>query len=391
MKALTSHPPAATLKQPVPSHESRLGALLAQADISINGLRPWDIRIHNPQTSTRILSQGSLGLGESYVDGWWDCHRIDEMICRILRLRLDKHAANPALRWLRLKASLINPQSIRRAWQVARDHYDLDNTLFDSMLDSTMSYSCGYWARADNLEQAQQDKLALICDKLQLRPGMRLLDIGCGWGSLMRYACTQRGVSCVGITVSKEQQQWAQSRSQGLPLRIELSDYRCFNSDGQQRFDRVASVGMFEHVGRKNYRGFFRTVRRCLTDDGLFLLHTIGQNQSAQGPDPWIDRYIFPNGVTPSITELSAACEDQFMVEDLHNFGPDYDRTLMAWLERFDAAWPTLQDSYPQRFARMWRYYLMACAGSFRARHNQLWQWVLSPRGRSGHYRRPNW
>jgi cyclopropane-fatty-acyl-phospholipid synthase len=369
--------------------QRRLAQLLKPAGVMLNGTRPWDITLYHPQTCDRILREGSLGLGESYVEGWWDCERVDELVCRMLRLGLDRQVSSAAQVWLRLRAALTNPQSIRRAWQVAKEHYDLDNDLFDRMLDDTMSYSCGYWAQANTLEQAQQDKLALICAKLQLQPGMRLLDIGCGWGSLMRYACEHHGVVCVGITVSKEQQAWAQSTSKNWPVRCELTDYRQFNVDGRQRFDRVASVGMFEHVGRRNYRTFFQVARRSLANDGLLLLHTIGQNQSGQVSDPWIERYIFPNGVTPAAAEICTACEQDFVVEDLHNFGADYDKTLMAWLSRFDAAWPGLQARYPERFRRMWRYYLMACAGSFRARHNQLWQWVMSPHGRPGAYRRP--
>jgi cyclopropane-fatty-acyl-phospholipid synthase len=389
MTTLTHIRPTARSPVTHSAAQQRLAQLLKPAGVTLDGARPWDITLYHPRTCARILREGSLGLGESYVEGWWDCERIDELVCRMLRLGLDRQVSSPAQVLLRLRAALINPQSIQRAWHVARQHYDLDNDLFDRMLDDTMSYSCGYWVQADTLEQAQQNKLALICAKLQLQPGMRLLDIGCGWGSLMRYACEHHGVVCVGITVSKEQLQWAQSRNQGLPMRFELTDYRQFNIDGRQRFDRVASVGMFEHVGHRNYRTFFQVARRSLANDGLLLLHTIGQNESSQAPDPWIERYIFPNGVTPSAAEICTACEHDFVVEDLHNFGADYDKTLMAWLNRFDAAWPDLQARYPERFRRMWRYYLMACAGSFRARHNQLWQWVMSPHGRQGAYRRP--
>ncbi len=366
-----------------------LAELLQPAGVTLNGTADFDIQIKHPDACERILSQGSLGLGESYVDAWWDCVRIDELICRVLRLQLNKQVQSPAARLLKLKAIFMNPQSIRRAWQVAREHYDLDNKLFFRMLDPSMAYSCGYWPQASNLAEAQFNKLELICQKLQLKPEHRLLDIGCGWGSLMRHAARHHGVRSVGITVSKEQVQWAQQHANGADLQFVLTDYRAFNADGEQAFDRIASVGMFEHVGQKNYADFFRMARRSIKDDGLFLLHTIGKNIAGDGPDPWIERYIFPNGVTPAASEISAACEKYFVVEDVHNFGADYDRTLMAWLDRFDAAWPDLQHRYTQRFCRMWRYYLMACAGSFRARQNQLWQWVLSPRGLPGGYRRP--
>ncbi len=362
--------------------------LLAGAGIVVDGTRPWDMRIHHPDTLDRVLSQGSLGLGESYMDGWWDCDRVDEFIARVLQARLDEQVGRPLWWWTLLRARLTNLQSLSRAWQVARVHYDLGNGLYAAMLDPSMAYSCGYWAQAENLAQAQEAKLELVCRKLQLKPGMTLLDIGCGWGSLMLHAARHHRVQCVGLTVSREQMVWGQVQARGLPVRFELMDYREFNPEGKLRFDRVASIGMFEHVGHKNYGPYFAMVRRCMHEDGLFLLHTIGKNRSGAGIDPWIDKYIFPNGELPSIAELAGAAED-FVVEDWHNFGADYDRTLMAWHQRFEAAWPRIQHRYDQRFYRMWRYYLLCCAGTFRARDNQLWQVVLSPCGRSGGYRRP--
>ena len=367
----------------------RAQALLDRADVRIGGNRPWDLQIHHRDTLARIMAQGSIGLGESYVDGWWDCARIDEFIARVLRARLDEQVGRPGL-WLALwRSRLFNLQSVARAWQVGRSHYDLGNDLYEAMLDPTMAYSCGYWAQAQTLEEAQVAKLDLICRKLGLQPGMRLLDLGCGWGSLMRHAALHYGVQCVGLTVSREQAALGQVRNRGLPVRFECTDYRRFNTDGRQQFDRVASVGMFEHVGHKNYRAYFDMARRSLCKDGLFLLHTIGKNRSGPGIDPWIERYIFPNGVLPSVAEIAQASEHVFVVEDWHNFGADYDRTLMAWHDRFEAAWPALKPRYGERFHRLWRYYLLCCAGTFRARDNQLWQVVLSPGGVTGAYRRP--
>ena len=368
--------------------DQRARALLASAGITVDGTRPWDMQIHHPDTLDRVLAQGSLGLGESYMEGWWDCERVDEFICKVLQARLDTQVGHPGWWWALLRARLTNLQSGARAWQVGRMHYDLGNDLYSAMLDESMAYSCGYWAQADGLAQAQEAKLELVCRKLQLTPGMTLLDIGCGWGSLMRHAARHHGVHCVGLTVSREQAAWGQTHAQGLPLRFELMDYRQFNPDGRIRFDRVASIGMFEHVGRKNHRAYFDMVRRSLSDEGLFLLHTIGKNRSGGATDPWIERYIFPNGELPSMAELALNAED-FVVEDWHNFGADYDRTLMAWHQRFEAAWPSLQHRCDARFYRMWRYYLLCCAGTFRARDNQLWQLVLSPRGVPGGYRRP--
>ncbi|ATE58953.1 cyclopropane fatty acyl phospholipid synthase [Thauera sinica] len=363
--------------------------LLAGADVEIDGERPWDMRIHHPQTAERILARGSLGVGESYMDGWWDCAQLDEFIAHVLAARLDEKVGATALMVQGLRARLFNLQNLRRTWKVGEVHYDLGNDFFEAMLDPCMAYTCGYWARADNLADAQVAKLDLICRKLGLKPGMRLLDIGCGWGSLMKFAAENHGVECVGLTISREQAEYGQARCEGLPVGFRLQDYRQFNRSGSERFDRIASIGMFEHVGAKNHAAFFEMARRSLKEDGLFLLHTIGKNRRRTPTDPWIDRYIFPNGELPSLGQIADASEDGFVIEDVHNFGADYDRTLMAWHARFEAAWPRFAERYGERFYRMWRYYLLACAGTFRARSNQLWQIVLSPQGVPGGYRRP--
>jgi cyclopropane-fatty-acyl-phospholipid synthase len=290
--------------------------------------------------------------------------------------------------WHSLRARLFNLQSVRRAWQVGQAHYDLGNDFFAAMLDSRMTYTCGYWARATNLEGAQAAKLDLVCRKLGLRPGMRLLDIGCGWGSLMKFAARHYGVSCEGLTISREQAAYIRQNREGLPIEAHLGDYRTFNPAGRGSFDRLASLGMFEHVGRRNHAAYFDMAARSLDGDGLFLLHTIGKNRRGGGTDPWIDRYIFPNGELPSLGEIADRSESRFVVEDVHNFGADYDRTLTAWHARFEAAWPRFAPALGERFRRMWRYYLLACAGTFRARTTQLWQIVLSPGGVPNGYSR---
>jgi cyclopropane-fatty-acyl-phospholipid synthase len=366
-----------------------LSSLLAPADIRINGSRPWDIHIHHPQTAKRILAKGSIGLGESYMDGWWSCDAIDELICRALRAKLDEQVATLSITIQGLRASFLNLQTLTRSWQVGEVHYDIGNDFFAAMLDSHMAYTCGYWAHASNLEEAQTAKLDLVCRKLGLEPGMRLLDIGCGWGSLMKYAAKHYNVICVGLTISREQAAYGEQHSEGLPVEFRLADYRQFNVSGTEKFDRIASVGMFEHVGRKNYDAYFAMARRSLKNDGLFLLHTIGKNLRKAVTDPWTDRYIFPNGELPSIGQIADHSEKQFIIEDIHNFGADYDKTLMAWHANFEAAWPKFTAKYDQRFYRMWRYYLLSCAGTFRARTSQLWQVVLSPEGVNGGYRRP--
>lgn len=363
-----------------------LRELAAMAEVRFNGDDPWDIRVHDPAVYRRILTRGSLGFGEAYMDGQWDCERLDELFHRLLSIDVDRKMVGLARLRLVLESlrhRLLNLQSEARAFVVGEQHYDIGNDVFEAMLDSSMSYSCGYWARADNLEQAQRDKLDLICRKLELKPGEHLLEIGCGWGGLALHAATHYGVRVTGVTVSKEQRKLALERCEGLPVSIELMDYRAIEG----RYDKAVSVGMFEHVGRKNYPAYFDTVHRVLKEDGLFLLHTIGSHTTSAHVDPWIDRYIFPNGKLPSALELAAYVEGDFLIEDWHNFGPDYDRTLMAWWANFEAAWPRLSGKYDERFHRMWKYYLHCCAGFFRSRQGQLWQLVLSKRERPGVYR----
>lgn len=360
--------------------------LSESAGIRFNGNEPWDIQIYDPVVYQRILTQGSLGFGEAYMDGLWDAERLDELFTRILRFDLDQNLVG----WARVRLlgevarqCLFNLQSSRRAFQVGEQHYDIGNDVFRAMLDRSMSYSCGYWQYSDDLEQAQHDKLDMICRKLELRPGERLLEIGCGWGGLARHAAKYFDVEVTGITVSKEQQSLAMERCKGLPVQIKLMDYR--DLDGE--YDKLVSVGMFEHVGPKNYAVYFDTASRLLKDDGLFLLHTIGIHSTSRTVDPWIDKYIFPNGKLPSAQEIASSIDTRFLVEDWHNFGTDYDRTLMAWWDNFDSAWHQLESKYDRRFYRMWKYYLMSCAGFFRSRQGQLWQLVLSKRARSSVYR----
>jgi len=360
--------------------------MLSSADIQINGNRPFDLKVKNTDFFKRVLQEGSLGLGESYMDGWWECERLDIFFQRVLRAGLEDKLPHHFKDTLRIAAArLTNLQSRKRAWIVGKEHYDLGNDLFTLMLDPYMQYSCGYWKEATTLEQAQEAKLKMICDKLQLKPGLRLLDIGCGWGGLSEYAARHYGVSVVGVTISAEQQKLAQARCEGLDVTILLKDYRDLND----QFDRIVSVGMFEHVGPKNYQTYFNVVKRNIKPDGIFLLHTIGSNKTDLSVDPWIDKYIFPNGCLPSIQQIAHTSESLFVMEDWHNIGADYDRTLMAWHERFQIHWPELAERYGDRFHRMFTYYLNACAGAFRARDLQLWQVVFSPEGVDGGLRVP--
>lgn len=358
--------------------------ILASADVRINGERPWDMRIHNQQFYQRVLAGGSLALGESYMDGWWDCDALDQFFDRILRARLDKKVKKSAhLLWAALQARITNLQRPSRAYEIGRRHYDIGNDLFSLMLDARMNYSCGYWRKAQDLDQAQTAKLELICRKIGLAAGMKVLDIGCGWGGFAKYAAEKYGAAVTGITVSRQQVDFCNTYCRQLPVTVRLQDYRSLT----EKFDRIISIGMFEHVGVKNYRTYFNAVRRCLEADGLFLLHTIAGNSSVNTTDAWIEKYIFPNSMLPSAGQITAAAEGLLVLEDWHSFGPDYDTTLMAWHRNFAENWPKIRDRYDQRFYRMWTYYLLSCAGSFRARRNQLWQIVFSKNGVAGGYR----
>jgi cyclopropane-fatty-acyl-phospholipid synthase len=374
----------------VSSHRFRthFERIVAPADIRIDGDRPWDVRVHDERLYQRVLAHGTLGLGEAYMDGWWTCEAPDEMVLRAQRSDIPSRLVSPTSVARIAQAKVMNLQSRQRAFEVGERHYDIGNDLYERMLDARMIYSCAYWQGshgvAGTLDDAQVAKLDLIARKLQLEPGMRVLDIGCGWGGAARHMAERYGCEVVGVTVSREQASLARARCRDLPVDIRLVDYR----ELDEPFERVYSVGMFEHVGVKNHRTYMDVVRRCLRDpDGLTLLHTIGGNRSRGHTDPWVERYIFPNGMLPSIAQIARAAEGRLVVEDWHNFGPDYDRTLVAWKANVDAAWGELADRYDERFKRMWDWYLLSSAGSFRARALQLWQVVLSRDGLAGGYR----
>lgn len=378
--------PTTDTRTSVDSDREMFQALLDPAGVELNGDRPWDLQVHDDRLYQRVLRGGSLAAGEAYMDGWWDCEALDQLFYRVVRARLDKELAWTWRRlWRVLRAYVLNPQSLSRASEVGEVHYDLGNDLFKQMLDERMVYSCGYWQNADSLEAAQEAKFDLICRKLYLEPGMRVLDIGCGWGSFAEYAAEQYDVEVVGLTISKEQATLARERCNDLPVEIRLQDYR----EVEETFDRVVSIGMFEHVGQKNYGAYMESVHHCLREDGLSLLQTIGNHESGAVTEPWIEKYIFPNGYIPSMQQIAEAVEELFVVEDWQNFGPDYDRTLMAWADNFEKNWSALADDYSERFYRMWRYYLYQCAGSFRARRNHAWQIVLSPEGLDRRYVAP--
>jgi len=352
--------------------------LAAEAGITINGNKPYDLTVKNDKFYQRLLTDGMLGVGESYMDDWWVSQALDELVDKVSRIDiLKKIKGNWKIAWYILKAQIFNMQKISRAFQVGEEHYDVGNDLYKAMLDKRMLYTSGYWKDADNLDDAQENKLDLVCRKIGLKEGMTVLELGCGFGSFAKFAAENYGAHVTGLTVSKEQVKLGQEMNKGLPVEIRLEDYRKVTG----KYDRVISIGIMEHVGYKNYRTYMEKAHECLKDDGIAFIHTIGGNVSSKITNAWTNKYIFPNGQLPSISQLAEAMEGLFVMEDWHNFGEDYDRTLMAWNDNFVKAWPELKKDYSDRFYRMWQFYLLGCAGAFRARDMQLWQIVMTKPG----------
>ncbi|AKJ94917.1 cyclopropane fatty acyl phospholipid synthase [Thioalkalivibrio versutus] len=364
------------------SARQQVTQLLRSADVEIGGERPWDVQVHDERLYRRILAEGSLGAGEAYMESWWDTERLDALFFRLLRARLDREVRSPAVLGRVLLSWLANEQSRRRSRRVAEQHYDLSNRLYEAMLGPTMQYTCAYYGPdgADaTLDEAQRAKLDLIARKLHLEPGMRVLELGGGFGELARFLAAEHGCEVDSYNISSQQVEYARGLCEGLPVDVRQQDYREAANESRE-YDRVVSIGLMEHVGPTNFRAFFELASSRLKSGGLMLLHTIGGNVSRSSTDRWIAKYIFPGGVIPSEAQLTRAKEGLFVLEDWHNFGPDYDRTLMAWDDNFVAAWPELKqrEGLDERFYRMWRYYLLSCAGAFRARQLNLWQLVLS-------------
>lgn len=359
--------------------KKKIEELLTNTNIKINSNGQCDIKVHDEKFYDIVLKGGSLGLGESYMDGLWDCDCLDGLFDKILTARLQNKVSTLTNFMTALSSRIFNMQTKARSKKVAQIHYDVGNDLYFKMLDSLMLYSCGYWQNATNLVDAQKAKLDLIACKLNLKPNQKVLDIGCGWGGAAKYMADTYGVSVTGVTISKEQAKLAMEKTKNSNVKIILNDYRNLSKD--EKFDAIYSIGMFEHVGYKNYKSYIKKANELLEDEGRFLLHTIGSNTTTTFTDPWINQYIFPGGMLPSIAQIGKSIEDYFVMEDWHNFGQDYDTTLMAWRDNFVASWDSIKENYDERFYRMWYYYLSICAGSFRSRYNQLWQILLIKNG----------
>jgi len=357
--------------------------ILEAAGIKINGKNPWDIQVHDQRLWNRVISQHELGLGEAYMDGWWDVKSIDQFLTKLLEINvLDKVPFSFSLVGHAIKSTVFNRQTKIKAEANAKYHYNIGNDLHTRMLDKEMAYSCGYWKDAKTLDQAQIAKFDLICRKLELKPGMRILDIGCGWGGLLRYAAKNYGAIGTGISPADNQIELARARNGKLKVEYFQMDYRELSG----KFDRIVSVGMMEHVGPKNFKTFFDKCISLLEPEGTMLHHTIASNETKQVTDLFFDRYIFPGGVLPSLTQISKAVERKVIIEDVHNFGPDYDKTLMQWHANINKKWREIPN-YDERFRRMWNYYLLSSAAGFRARHLQLIQVVFRPMTSRGSYK----
>lgn len=356
-------------------NETTLRHLFETAGVTINGNKPYDIQVNNPKFYSRVLAEATLGFGESYMEGWWDCEAVDQLIDKLLRGNLEYAIkGNWKIALHLFRAKYLNLQKVSRAFMVGQQHYDISNKLYSAMLDNRMNYTCAYWKNANNLDEAQEAKLDLVCRKIGLKPGMKILELGCGFGAFAGYAAEKYDVSVTGVTVSKRQAEYGNERYKNLPVELKLMDYRKVEG----KYDRVISIGIMEHIGYKNYETYMKVVDRTLIEGGFAFIHTIGRNNSATTINPWMDKYIFPNGVLPSIENLAKALDKYYVIEDMHNFGPDYDKTLMCWYENFENAWDELKSGFDERFRRMWNYYLLSSAGGFRARQTQLWHLVIT-------------
>lgn len=348
---------------------------------------PVKVTLTDPELLRKLLVNPELHVGEAYTDGTLVIE--DDDLYGFLRLAITNIARghlSPVQRltsWLRVALRTVRQYNpVGRAKANVAHHYDLSEELYALFLDADRQYSCAYFRSPDDtLEQAQKNKKAHIARKLMIEPGMRVLDIGCGWGGMALTLAREHGARVLGVTLSEEQHKVATARAReaGLSDRVEfrLTDYR--NVEG--RFDRVVSVGMFEHVGAPHYREFFRHLRDFLTEDGVALLHTIGRTGPPGATNPWIDKYIFPGGYIPAMSEVLAAIEREALITtDVEVWRLHYAETLRHWHERFMANRDRVLELYDERFVRMWRFYLVASELTFRLDHQVVFQFQLTRR-----------
>lgn len=358
--------------------ENLLTNWLEDAGIHVNGPASHDIRVHDKRFYWRTLAHGSLGFGEAFMDGWWSCEDLEEMVFRLIRSevrrRAYRHPGAVALEWLN---RIRNDQNRRRSLRAPRRHYDFDNEMFQAFLGRYMNYSCGYYAGTGDLDEAQILKMDIICRKLDLQPGEHLLDVGGGWGEFALYAAKHYGVHVTSVNISEEQMRFARRRCAGYDVDVVRSDYR----DIAGQYDKVAAIAMFPHVGHRNHRTFMQAMYRALKPGGTFLIESTMNTATTTAGDPWIDRYIFPGLLMPSGSQICAAMEGLFVIEDLHNFGPHYVKTLRAWNANFQNAWGRFAARHDERVRRMFEYFFLISAALFRARTMEYWHLVLTRQG----------
>jgi len=361
--------------------------LFSQAGVTLDGSNPWDIQLHDDRFY-RSAMRGSLGFGESYMEGIWDVDSIDALFRRIIRMNITRSSLVSINRlYLNIKSRLTNLQTRLGSLAIAETHYDLDHRLYELFLGPYNQYTCCFFNKAQTLPEAEIEKLEMICDKLDLREGDKVLDIGCGWGGFARYAAETRGCRVTGVSISKEQIAYARRYTEGLPVDIINCDYR----DLPERFDaghfdKVVIIGMIEHVGYKNYRKLVNIVHRAIKDDGMFLLHTIGNSSRTTVGDPWMEKYIFRNSMLPAMSQLADAFEGVFVVQDWENYGHYYAPTLAAWQNNFETNWPQIEaieteHRFDEKFRRMFNYYFLSCKAGFETDHINLWQIVMTKEG----------
>jgi len=362
--------------------------LFSRAGVTVNGPNPWDPQVHDTGFFDRVLTGGSLGFGESYMDGAWDVEQLDALVRRIIQVKATGSSVVTLNRfWHDLKSRLVNLQTRKGSLAIAEAHYNLDHRLYQQFLGPYNQYTCCFFNKAKTLEEAEVEKLEMICNKLQLKPGDKVLDIGCGWGGFARYAAQTRNCKVTGISISREQIAYARKYTAGLPVEIVESDYRDLpRLYASGHFDKVAIIGMIEHVGYKNYRQLFEIVHQLLNDEGIFLLHTIGNSATTTVVDPWIEKYIFRNSMAPSMAQLAKSAEELLVIQDWENYGHYYGPTLAAWHRNFNENWENIRtiegaQRFDERFRRMFNYYFLACKAGFETEHVYLWHLVMTKQG----------
>lgn len=337
-----------------------------------------------------IITKQNLGIAESYMHGKVEIDLVPFFTTLLNGTAIGTrrketsfvHVIDALNAPMQLSARLFNQQTRERSTRVTKQHYDAGNDLYEVMLGPSMSYTCAYWRNANNLDEAQTAKFDLVRRKLELRPGMKVVDLGMGWGTAAAYMHQHGNVDVTGVSLSEEQVKWAQAHLVKPGLRFIFSDYRdhCDDPEYAGAYDRVYSIGMLEHVGFHNHWSFFKCIKKLLKPDGLAVVHTIGEPDPVPVMDPFLDTYIFPGAVIPALSGLTSAFENDFILEDFQNFGHDYSKTLAAWHINAQKFFEKNPGAYSQEFQRMWNYYLKICEVLFDLRINQLWHFVLSPR-----------